>query len=77
MLHESHKAAEIENAAQQTPLRPMTRRIENVYPCSFVTGMSARSRRAMPAPRESAALTSSSPLKKNDVPRRGTVTVDG
>ena len=75
VLRESHKAAGIENAAQQTPLRQRTRRIENVYPCSFVTEMSARSRKAMPAPRESAALTSSSPLRKNGVPRRSTVTV--
>ena len=50
VLRGSHKAAGIENADHQTPLRPMARRIENVDPCSFVTGMSAKSRRTMPAP---------------------------
>ena len=86
VLRGNHKAEGIENAAQQTPLKPMARRIENVDPCTFVTGMS---KRTMPAlyldevpnddmrkiPRESAALTSSSPLRKNDVLSRGTITV--
>ena len=89
VLRGNHKAEGIENAAHQTPLKPMARHIENVDPCSFVTGMSVRSKRTMPAPyvdevpnddmckiaRESAALTSSSPLRKNDVLSRGTITV--
>ena len=89
VLRGNHKAEGIENAAQQTPLKPMARRIENVDPCSFVTGMSVRSKRTIPAPyvdevpngdmrkiaRESAALTSSSSLRKNDVLSRCTITV--
>ena len=89
VLRRNHKAEGIENAAQQTPLKPMVRRIENVDPCIFVTGMSVRSKRTIPAPyldevpnndmrkiaQESAALTSSLPLRKNDVLSRGTITV--